>query len=73
MRPENKASGKTGAATWISRLCDYKAMQMGDVSKVVPVDKLSVVITLILGVIFLHEQFTAKSAIGCVLIVRARR
>ena len=58
----------SGVATGISWLCYYKAMQMGDVSKVVPIDKLSVVITLILAFIFLHEKFTVKSAIGCVLI-----
>ena len=58
----------SGVATGISWLCYYKALQMGDVSKVVPIDKLSVVITLILGFIFLHEKFTPKSLIGCVLI-----
>ena len=58
----------SGVATGISWLCYYKAMQIGDVSKVVPVDKLSVVITLILAFVFLHEKFTAKSLIGCVLI-----
>ena len=58
----------SGLATGISWLCYYKALQMGDVSKVVPIDKLSVVITLILGFVFLHEKFTPKSLIGCVLI-----
>ena len=58
----------SGVATGISWLCYYKAMQMGDVSKVVPIDKLSVVITLILAFIFLHEKFTPKSIVGCVLI-----
>ena len=58
----------SGLATGISWLCYYKALQMGDVSKVVSIDKLSVVITLILGFVFLHEKFTPKSAIGCVLI-----
>ena len=58
----------SGLATGASWLCYYKALQMGNVSKVVPIDKLSVVITLILAFIFLHEQFTAKSLIGCVLI-----
>ena len=58
----------SGAATGISWLCYYKALQMGDVSKVVPIDKLSVVITLILAFVFLHEDFTAKSLIGCLLI-----
>ena len=48
--------------------CYYKALQMGDASKVVPIDKLSVVITLILAFVFLHEGFTVKSAIGCILI-----
>ena len=57
-----------GLATGASWLCYYKALQMGDASKVVPIDKLSVVITLILAFVFLHEQFTAKSLIGCVLI-----
>ena len=58
----------SGLATGASWLCYYKALQMGDASKVVPVDKLSVVITLILAFVFLHEKFTAKSAIGCILI-----
>lgn len=58
----------SGLATGASWLCYYKALQMGTVSKVVPIDKLSVVITLILGFVFLHEQFTVKSLIGCVLI-----
>ena len=58
----------SGLATGASWLCYYKALQMGDASKVVPIDKLSVVITLILAVVFLHEQFTAKSLIGCILI-----
>lgn len=58
----------SGLATGASWLCYYKAIQMGDVSKVVPIDKLSVVITLILAFAFLHEQFTFKSIIGCVLI-----
>ncbi|MBE7027269.1 MAG: EamA family transporter, partial [Ruminococcaceae bacterium] len=49
-------------------LCYYKALQTGDASKVVPVDKLSVVITLVLAFVFLHEQFTTKSVIGCILI-----
>ena len=57
-----------GLATGASWLCYYKALQMGDASKVVPIDKLSVVITLILAFVFLHEQFTAKSLIGCILI-----
>lgn len=58
-------SGLTTGASW---LCYYKALQMGDASKVVPIDKLSVVITLVLAFVFLHEEFTVKSAIGCVLI-----
>ena len=58
----------SGLATGASWLCYYKALQMGDASKVVPIDKLSVVITLILAFVFLHAEFTVKSAIGCVLI-----
>ena len=58
----------SGLATGASWLCYYKALQMGNVSKVVPIDKLSVVITLVLAFVFLHEQFTVKSLIGCVLI-----
>lgn len=58
----------SGLATGASWLCYYKALQIGEASKVVPVDKLSVVITLLLAFIFLHEQFTAKSLIGCALI-----
>ena len=58
----------SGLATGASWLCYYRALQTGEVSKVVPVDKLSVVITLILAFIFLHENFTAKSFIGAVLI-----
>lgn len=58
----------SGLATGASWLCYYKALQMGDASKVVPIDKLSVVITLVLAFVFLHEEFTAKSFIGCVLI-----
>lgn len=58
----------SGLATGASWLCYYKALQIGDASKVVPVDKLSVVITLILAFVFLHESFTYKSLIGCLLI-----
>ncbi len=58
----------SGLATGASWLCYYKALQVGEASKVVPIDKLSVVITLILAFVFLHESFTYKSAIGCVLI-----
>lgn len=58
----------SGLATGASWLCYYRALQMGQASKVVPIDKLSVVITLILAFVFLHEDFTMKSLIGCVLI-----
>lgn len=58
----------SGLATGASWMCYYKALQMGEASKVVPIDKLSVVITLVLAFVLLHEQFTAKSLIGCVLI-----
>ena len=58
----------SGLATGASWLCYYKALQMGEASKVVPIAKLSVVITLILAFVFLHEEFTVKSAVGCVLI-----
>ena len=58
----------SGLATGASWLCYYRALQIGDASKVVPVDKLSVVLTLILAFVFLHEDFTARSLIGCVLI-----
>lgn len=58
----------SGLATGLSWLCYYKALQMGEASKVVPIDKLSVIITLILAFVFLHEEFNIKSLIGCVLI-----
>ena len=58
----------SGLSTGASWLCYYKALQLGDASKVVPIDKLSVVITLILAFIFLHESFTYKSVLGCILI-----
>lgn len=58
----------SGLATGGSWLCYYRALQIGEASKVVPIDKLSVVITLILAFVFLHEEFTAKSLIGCALI-----
>ena len=58
----------SGLATGASWLCYYRALQTGDASKVVPIDKLSVVITLVLAFVFLHEKFTAKSLIGCILI-----
>lgn len=58
----------SGLATGASWLCYYKAVQLGKVSQVVPVDKLSIVITVILAAVFLHEQLTLKSVIGCLLI-----
>ena len=58
----------SGLATGASWLCYYKALQLGEASKVVPIDKLSVVITIILAFLFLHESFTTKSLIGCILI-----
>lgn len=58
----------SGLATGASWLCYYKALQIGEASKVVPVDKLSVVITMILAALILHEQFTVKSIVGCALI-----
>lgn len=58
----------SGLSTGASWLCYYKALQMGEASKVVPIDKLSVVITMILAALILHEQFTLKSILGCVLI-----
>ena len=58
----------SGVATGLSWLCYYKALQIGDVSKVVPIDKLSIVITMIFAFIFLHEKFTVKSVIGTVLL-----
>ena len=58
----------SGLATGASWLCYYRAIQLGEVSKVVPIDKLSVVITLVMAAVFLHEQFTPKSMLGCVLI-----
>ena len=58
----------SGLATGASWLCYYRALQLGQASKVVPIDKLSAVITLILAFVFLHEDFTMKSLIGCVLI-----
>lgn len=58
----------SGLATGASWLCYYYALQHGEASKVVPIDKLSVVITLILAFVFLHEKFTVYSLIGCVLI-----
>lgn len=58
----------SGLATGASWLCYYRALQLGEASKVVPIDKLSVVITLVLAFVFLHEKFNVKSAIGCALI-----
>lgn len=58
----------SGLATGASWLCYYRALQIGEASKVVPIDKLSVVITLVLAFVFLHESFTPKSFIGCILI-----
>ena len=58
----------SGLATGASWLCYYRALQVGEASKVVPIDKLSVVFTLILAFVFLHEQFTVKSLVGCILI-----
>ena len=58
----------SGLATGLSWLCYYKALQVGKASKVVPIDKMSVVITIVLAFVFLHEEFTAKSAVGCILI-----
>ncbi len=58
----------SGLATGASWLCYYRALQMGEVSKVAPIDKMSVVITLVLAFIFLGEEFTTRSLIGCVLI-----
>ena len=58
----------SGRATGASWLCYYRALQVGEASKVVPIDKLSVVITIILAFVFLHEEFTSKSLIGCLLI-----
>ena len=58
----------SGLATGASWLCYYRALQIGEASKVVPIDKLSVVITLVLAFVFLHERFTPKSLVGCILI-----
>ena len=58
----------SGLATGVSWLCYYKALQMGEATKVVPIDKLSVVFTMVLAAVILHEKFTPKSIIGCVLI-----
>lgn len=58
----------SGLATGASWLCYYKALQTGEASKVIPIDKMSVVLTLILAFIFLHEQFTAKTLVGIIFL-----
>ncbi len=58
----------SGIATGASWLCYYRAIQTGEVSRVVPIDKMSVVLTLLLAFVFLHEKFTVKSAVGAILI-----
>lgn len=58
----------SGLATGTSWLCYYKALQIGEVSKVIPIDKMSVVLTLILAFIFLHEQFTTKTLVGIIFL-----
>ena len=58
----------SGLATGASWLFYYRALQLGEVSKVAPIDKMSIVITLVLAFVFLHEQFTLKSLIGAVLL-----
>ena len=58
----------SGIATGASWLCYYRALQIGEASKVVPIDKLSIVFTMVLAAVVLHEQFTAKSIAGCALI-----
>ncbi len=58
----------SGIATGVSWLCYYEALKTGQVSKVVPIDKMSTVLTLVLAFILFHEQFTVKSVIGCVLL-----
>lgn len=58
----------SGLATGLSWICYYRALQTGEASKVVPIDKMSVVLTLILAFVFLHESFTWKSIVGCILI-----
>ncbi len=58
----------SGIATGASWLCYYRALQVGEASKVVPIDKMSVVITMVLAAVILHEQFTVRSILGCVLI-----
>ena len=58
----------SGVATGASWLCYYKALQMGEASRVIPVDKLSIIITMVMAAVILHEPFTVRSALGCVLI-----
>ena len=58
----------SGLATGASWLCYYKALQIGDATKVVPIDKLSIVFTIVLAAVLLHEQLTFRSVLGCVLI-----
>lgn len=58
----------SGLATGASWLCYYRALQMDSASRVVPIDKMSVVLTLILAFVFLHEEVTWKAWIGCILI-----
>ena len=58
----------SGLATGASWLCYYRALQMGDASKVVPIDKMSTILTLLLAFVFLHEKFTARTLAGCILI-----
>lgn len=58
----------SGLATGASWLCYYKALQIGEASKVIPIDKMSIVLTLILAFIFLHEQFTAKTLVGIIFL-----
>ena len=58
----------SGLATGASWLCYYKALQIGEASKVIPIDKLSIVITVALAFLFLGEQITLKTLIGCSLI-----
>jgi transporter family protein len=59
----------SGCATGLSWICYFKALQLGKVSQVAPVDKLSVALAIILSVIFLKEQLTIKAALGALLII----
>ncbi len=58
----------SGLATGLSWLCYFRALQLGDASRVAPVDKLSVVFVLVLAVMFLQEPFTWKTVLGTALI-----